>query len=339
MNNLIKTLSEIIGVSGSEARVSDFIIKELPENITVEKDKLGNLIVFKKGKIKKGKKLAIFAHMDEVGLIATYIEDSGLIRFSTVGGIDVKTMVGRSVEFYKSGIKGVIGTKAVHLQDAGERDTVPKADTLYIDIGAKNKEQTLEYVAQGDCATFISDCVSFGDGLILGRALDDRAGCAVLLELLKEEFDNDVYFVFTTQEEVGLRGAKVSTYTVDPDFAIVVEATTAADIAGVSKENRVCALNNGPAISFMDNHTIYDKELYSLAFKTAKDYNIPCQVKSAVAGGNDAGAIHTSSGGVQTLCVSIPCRYLHTANCVISGHDYESTKALVRQLIIEINKL
>ena len=161
----------------------------------------------------------------------------------------------------------------------------------------------------------------------------------MMISLMQEDLPFDTYFVFNVQEEIGLRGSGASAYSVAPDFALVLEATTAADIDGVSGGKKVCCLGSGPVVSFMDRRTIYDRELYRLAFDTAREIGVPCQTKSAVAGGNDAGAIHISGKGVRTLAVSVPCRYLHSPACVIESADLESTYALVHELAGRIPKL
>ena len=160
-----------------------------------------------------------------------------------------------------------------------------------------------------------------------------------MTELLHEDLEYDTYFVFNVQEEVGLRGAAASAYSLAPDYAIVLESTTAADIDGAFGAKRVCEVGKGPVVSFMDRHTIYDKELYRLAFDIAKEQGIPCQTKTMIAGGNDAGVIHTSAGGVRTMAVSLPCRYLHSASSVINYSDLENTYKLVKSLIGRIHEI
>ena len=160
-----------------------------------------------------------------------------------------------------------------------------------------------------------------------------------MIKLMQQELEYDTYFVFNVQEEIGLRGASVSAYSVQPDIAFVLEATTASDIDGVSGAKRVCALGGGPVVSFMDRSTMYDRELYRKAFETAENTGIPCQTKSMVAGGNDSGAIHISGKGVRTLAVSVPCRYLHSPSCVIDLKDFENTYRLVRELIKKAEEL
>ena len=331
---LIEQLCALSGTSGDESRVADFIeaqVKDYADKIW--RDKLGNLLVFKKGKNSTKNKVMLAAHMDEVGFIITNITDEGLLRFAAVGGIDRRVVLGRQVFVGDNGIAGVIGTKAVHQQKPEEKGNAPEIDSLYIDIGASSKEQAQGIVQLGDRAVFASDYISFGDGLIKAKALDDRAGCAILIEILRKELKYDAYFAFTVQEEIGTRGAKVATFDIKPDFAIVVETTTAADIADVTADKQVCKLGCGPVISFMDRSTVYDRELYRLAFEVASENALQCQTKTAIAGGNDSGAIHTSIGGVRTLAISMPCRYLHSACSVLKEEDIAQTKVLVSHML------
>ena len=171
---------------------------------------------------------------------------------------------------------------------------------------------------------------------ICSKAIDDRAGCAILLHLLEQDAPYDFTAAFLVQEEVGLRGAKAAAYTVDPDFALVLEATTAADIAGAEEDAKVCCLGGGPVVSFMDRSTIYDKELYRMAFSLAEKNGISCQTKSRIAGGNDSGAIHVSRGGVRTLAISLPCRYLHSPSCLADLNDLDACTALLPLLVKSI---
>ena len=232
----------------------------------------------------------ISAHMDEVGMIITSVTSDGMLRFAPVGGIDSRVLIGRSVLVGEK-MYGVIGTKAVHLQSPEERKTAVKSDDLFIDIGAIDKEDALKHISLGESVCFDSPFVSFGNGFLKGKAIDDRFGCALMIRMIQSDLEYDTTFVFCVQEEVGLRGAKAAAYTVNPDFAIVCEATTAADVADVPDNKKVCKLGNGAVVSYMDHRTVYDKELYDLAFSTAQEHQIACQTKTMVAGGNDAGAI------------------------------------------------
>lgn len=337
MINELKVLCGINGISGDEEAVARYICSRLDGFAEYKLDKLGNIIAFKKGKRSSGKRVMVSAHMDEVGMIVNYINSNGTIKVSPVGGVDPRVVFGRRVEIGRSRICGAAGGKAVHNLTAEERRRSVPFDKMTIDIGTESREETQKLVSLGDSVCFQSEFTEFGNGLITGKAIDDRAGCAIMLRLIRQELEYDTYFTFTVQEEIGLRGSSCAAYTVDPDFAVVLEATTAADVPTASAEKRVCTLKGGPVVSFMDRHTIYDKELYTLAFKTAEEIGIPCQTKTMVAGGNDAGAIHLSRSGVRTAAISLPCRYLHSPYCVIAREDFENAYLLAGNLIDRIH--
>ena len=328
----IEAYSRLCGVSGDEARIRDAILEEIKGYCQYEIDALGNLICFKKGMVTPDRRLMLCAHMDEVGLIVTHVTEDGFLRFTTVGGIDRRVLLGRAVRLYRTGAVGVIGTKAVHQQSEKERETAVPVEEMYLDVGAASREEALSAAAPGDCAVFCTEFEEFGDGFLKGKALDDRIGCAILVELIRSKLKFDTWFVFTTQEEVGLRGARAAAYTVRPDYALVVETTTAADLSGVPEPKQVCALGKGAVVGFMDRGTIYDRELYARAYQLAVEKKITAQTKTMVAGGNDAGAIQTSRGGVRTLAVSVPCRYLHSGVCVVKKDDVTATARLTREL-------
>ncbi|MDE6520595.1 MAG: M42 family metallopeptidase [Ruminococcus sp.] len=336
MKELLKELCIINGVSGDETAVRENIISRIKDYCEYTVDNLGNLICFCKGRKKSDKKVMICAHMDEVGFIITYINDDGTLCFGEVGGIDTSVIIGRQVKV--GSISGVVGSTAVHNLSSEEREVPPKTDSLYIDIGADSREDAEKYVSLGDCVYFDSDFIEMGD-CIKSKAIDDRAGCAMMIKMIQEKPEYDTYFVFNVQEEIGLRGSRVSAFAVQPDFAIVLEATTAGDIDGVSGAKKVCQLGKGAVVGFMDRSTVYDKELYKLAFDTAKEINVPCQTKTMIAGGNDSGAIHLSGRGVRTIAVSVPCRYLHSPSCVINKSDFENTFILVKELSKKVHEL
>ncbi|WP_444658793.1 M42 family metallopeptidase [Caproiciproducens sp. R2] len=328
---LLERLCTARGISGQEDEVRKIILEEIkPYATSIEITPLGSLIVFKKGAKRPKTKLMLNAHMDEVGMIVTYITDDGLLKFETVGGIDRRVLCGRPVTVGAE-VGGVIGAKPIHLLEEEEKEKSVPVKELYIDIGAKDREEAERYVAPGDPVTFDS-VFDTSHGMIKSRALDDRAGCAMMIHMIQSELKYDLYFVFAIQEETGLTGSRTAAFAVEPQAAIVLESTTAADVAGVDKENRVCCVGGGAVISFMDKRTIYDKEYYQLAFQAAKKAGVSCQPKRAVAGGNDAGAIHVSRGGVRTIAVSLPCRYLHSAVSLISQEDFISAQKLVCEL-------
>lgn len=336
MNGLLRELCLINGVSGDETDVREFIIDKIKDKCEYRTDNLGNLICFKKGRKTPKNKLMICAHMDEVGFIVTAVRSDGTLAFETVGGIDASVVIGRqvTVKNYRTGkvYNGVVGSTAVHNLSKEQREKAPEISGLYIDIGAEDKEDAEKYIDLGDCAYFVSDYESYGGNHIKSKALDDRAGCAMMVEMICGEIEYDTWFVFNVQEEVGLRGARASAFSVAPDFAVVLESTTAADIDGAGGAKRVCEQGKGPVVSFMDRSTIYDKELYRLAFDIAKENGIPCQTKTMIAGGNDSGAIHISGKGVRTIAVSLPCRYLHSASSVIKSEDLDNSRRLVKIL-------
>lgn len=325
MNNaLLKELCLSNGISGDENVVREIIISEIKDYATdIKVDALGNILVYKKGKKKAEKKVLLSAHMDEVGFIVTEITEDGLLKFDEVGGIDRRVVLGDRVVIGNN-ISGVVGIKPVHLSKGDEQNKIPAYEDMYIDIGANDKADALIYVSYGDSVSFKSFYQDNGK-TIISKAIDDRAGCCMLVEMIKSELPYDLYFSFVVQEEVGLRGATTAAYTVNPDYAIVIEATTAADIPAVDETKQVCKVSGGTVVAFMDKRTIYDKELIKKSFEIAEATGNKIQYKKAVAGGNDAGAIQKSCSGVRTIALSVPCRYLHSQLSLISIDDYNST--------------
>jgi endoglucanase len=281
--------------------------------------------------MKPKNKLMLCAHMDEVGFVVNGINSDGFISLSAVGGISDTVVFGRQIRF-RSGIFGVIGGKPPHQLDDDEKENQPKLLSLYADIGTSDKNEAEKHVNLGDAAYFVSEFIEFGDGLIKCKALDDRLGCAVMLDLLKSELEYDLHFVFSVQEEIGTRGAGAAAYSIKPDFSLVLEATTACDIAGIEREKRVCALGKGTVVPFMDTGAVYDKMLYKLAFETAAENKLICQTKTQIAGGNDSQIIHKTAGGIRTICLAAPCRYLHSPSCVIAKSDLAEMRILVEKL-------
>ena len=328
---MLKELCLLNGTSGDETNVRDYIIDKIKDYCEYDVDALGSIIAFKKGRKTPDKKVCFNAHMDEVGFIITHITDEGYLRFSTVGGIDQRVCLDRVVRI--NDINGVIGDKAFHLLDDDERKQSPNFDKLLIDIGAQSKEEAEKFVSIGDFAYFESDFCEFGDGFIKAKALDDRIGCMLLIKMIQSDLEYDTCFCFNTQEEVGLRGAQCTAFQVQSDISVIIESTTAADFDGVSGADKVCCAGGGPVVSYMDRRTVYDREIYKLIFSIAKENNIPCQTKTAVAGGNDAGAIQRSGKGCKVAAISLPCRYIHTAASVVKKEDIENTEKLLMKLL------
>lgn len=337
MLNYMKVLCQIDGISGRENKVREFIISNLPKNCDYKTDNLGNLIVRKRGQKKPKSTVMLSAHMDEVGMIVTAIEEDGSLRFTSVGGVEPGVMLANRVRVNEN--IGVVGSKPIHMQSSEERERPAKEESLYIDIGTSTKEESEKLVSLGDSVCFLSEFRYIGKNLVKAKAIDDRFGCALLLKLLNEYDEYDLNCAFLVQEEVGLRGASAATFAIDPDIAVVFEATTAADLPEVSEQKKVCKLGDGPVIPFMDRATIYDKELFDLAGNLAKENEIQWQTKTVIAGGNDAGAIHSSKAGVKAISVSIPCRYIHSPSCMADVRDIEESYKLAKLLVSKVSKL
>lgn len=326
MLNLLKTLTSLDGVSGNEKPIRDFIISEIDGFCDWKTDSLGNIIAFKKGKKRSALKLMVDAHTDEVGFIITDITKDGFLKFQTVGSINTEVLLSRRVRI-NGGIIGVIGSKPIHLLKDNQKK-LPKPDSLYIDIGLSDKASAEKILSVGDRAVLLDEYHDT-ENAILAKALDDRVGCAILISLLKSESEYDFYATFTVQEELGLRGAKTAAFSVNPQAAIVLEGTTAADIPDVAENKQVCKLGDGVAVSFMDKATVYDRAFYDAALESG----LSCQPKRAVTGGNNSGAIHTNREGVRTIALSVPCRYIHSASSVCDKRDIQSAYNLAKYLI------
>lgn len=324
----LRDLCSLAGVSGNEGEVRTAIAKELESmGIEYEFDVLGNIIA-RKGT--GGPKVMLDAHMDEVGLLITYVEKNGFLRFTTVGGIDPRVLVSKRVLIGKERIPGVIGAKAVHLQEPRERQQVIPRDSLFIDIGAKSKEEAEKKVKLGDYCIFDTEFEELSPGIVKGRALDDRIGCFLLLQLLREPWENlTVYGVFSAQEEVGTRGAKVAAYRVEPDMAIALEGTVCADIPGTDKEWQATRIGKGAVLSIMDRTSIANRSMLDKLVSLARENNIPVQYREATSGGNDAGPIHLTKSGCPAASVSVPCRYIHTPCSIASMSDFEAARKLL----------
>ena len=331
---MLKELCLLNGISGREKAVREYIISKIPSDCKYSVDALGNVIVEKPGKSRASKKVMLSAHMDEVGFMVSYITDDGYIKIAPVGGIDERVVFGRRVKV--ADIYGVIGAKALHHLSSDELYKVPKIEDMYVDIGAQSRKQAEEYVSLGDEVCFVSEYLEFGDGFIKSKALDDRVGCQILLDILSREQPYDLTVCFVVQEEIGTRGAAVAAYNVAPDYAIVLEGTTAADLPDTPDQKKVCKLGNGAVVSFMDRGTVYDVELYKRAFELAEKNGIKCQTKTVVAGGNDAAAIHKSGKGVRTAAISVPTRYIHSQSCVAKEEDIEAVEKLAECLAREL---
>jgi putative aminopeptidase FrvX len=324
---LLEKLCNATGPSGFEGDVRNIIketIKDYADEIKV--DRMGNIIAHKKG---RGRKVIVDAHMDEVGFIITGYNEDGTLKFYSLGGIAANILPSKVVLIGESKIPGVIGFKPIHLQSGEERKKAVSYDDCCIDIGLGSKEETKKLIDLGEFAVFDTNFSEFGEGLYKGKAFDDRMGCAVLIEALKEDYECDLYGVFNVQEEVGERGAFVSAFKVKADIGIVLEGTICADMPNVPKHMRATEAGKGPAISIMDRTSIFNQDIAKEITGLAEQKGIPYQFRRAIAGGNDAYAIHASGEGAKVATISVPCRYIHSSVSVASKSDFENTTKLL----------
>jgi putative aminopeptidase FrvX len=320
VKDLIKKLTEAYGPSGHEEPVREIIRAEVePLADEVRVDPLGNLIALKKGN-GQGKKVMLAAHMDEIGLIISYVDEKGFLRGQPIGGVDVMTLVGGRVQF----ADGAIGVIAPEKRwESKEPLELAKA---YIDIGATSREEAQSRL--GQAVTFVRPFADLGQRIV-AKALDDRIGCAVLIETLRQLQDSphDVYFVFSVQEEVGLRGARTSAYGVEPEVGIAVDITVAADTPEAPK--MAMKLGAGPCIKVMDSGMLSHPGLKNLLIETAESREIPYQLEVLSGGTTDAAAIQLVHSGVPAGCVSLATRHFHTPSEMVDMDDVENTVKLL----------
>ncbi len=320
---LLEKLALDYGPSGREENIRKTIEEEIKSYCDeIYTDALGSLIARKKG---TGKKIMVAAHMDEIGVIATVIDDNGFIRFAPVGGLYNKDLSGRRVCF-ENGVVGVIGCE--------EENKDRKILKMYIDIGTGSKEESEKIVSIGDMAVFCGDFYDRGN-CIISKALDNRSGCFVLIKALKAvKSDNDIYFVFTSQEEVGLRGAKTSAFSISPDYALAIDVTDTGDTPNGIK--MATKLGGGAAIKIMDRSVLCDSFVRSKLAELAAEKKIKYQLEIMNDGGTDAGAISLSGSGVKTGGISIPTRYIHSPSEMIYKDDLNSAIDLLIAFLEEI---
>ena len=324
MLEYLEKLSELSGPSGDESRVVEYIASVVrPYVDELYTDELGTLYAVKH---RGERRVMLDAHTDEIAVIVTEIRQDGTLNYHTHLGNDPRILLGKTVSVGPNCIPGVFRLKNENRYP--RNDEYLGHDKLCIDIGTSSREAAEKYVTIGDYACFSTKLERRGD-LIAGKAFDDRCGCAIIMEMLKNDYPCELHAVFTVQEEIGTRGATAAAYSVKPDMALVLETTTACDIAGVEGEKKVCELSKGAVVSYMDRSTIYDRELYKLAFDTARELDIPCQTKTKVAGGTDAGSYTRTAGGTKVTGIAVPTRYIHSASCVAKKCDIEATEKLV----------
>ncbi len=331
MKSLIQELVETISPSGYEAKVRELIrtkIEALADEVQV--DALGNLIAVKGGHESSAKRIMLAAHMDEIGIIATHIDEAGFVRFTTIGGVSRHTCIGGRVRFL-DGTQGVI-----YYEKLENTSSLPTFSQMYIDVGAASRKDCP--VRVGDVAAFDRDFSAYGDRLV-SKAMDDRIGVAVLIETLRKlkKSPNQVYFVFSVQEEVGLRGATTAAFGLDPDIGIAVDVTRSGDTPKGHKMD--VSLGSGPAIKVRDSGMLSDPKVVDWMVNTADDAKIPYQLEVLEGGTTDARAIQLTRAGVPAGCISIPCRYIHAPSEMVDFNDVKNAIELLLELISQEVKL
>lgn len=332
----LSELSTLRGVSGNEAAVRTYISEQIrPYVDEMWVDPLGNLFA-RKGTQLQGPHVMLAAHMDEVGLLITHIDDDGLLRFANVGGIDARVLPSIFVQVGPDAIPGVVGAKPIHAKKPDERNKPVDRDDLFIDIGARDKSEAEKLVKPGHYATFWTEYEEIGERRAKGKAFDDRVGCHILIELLKGDVQVPLTAAFTVQEEIGLRGAQVAGQAIQPDMAVVLEGTTCADIPLSYPHGESTRLGHGPAITVADRSTVVHPAMLQALIDAGERAGVPYQMKRTTFGGTDAGSMHRAGRGIPTGIVSVPCRYIHTPAAMLSLDDVENTKRLMQAFLDSI---
>lgn len=332
---LLGRLSEAAGVPGREERVRDLIAAELADVVdSLETDAMGNLVAHRAAKKKKAKRVLVAAHMDEIGFYVRFVDDAGFLRVQPLGGFDARNLFARQVTVHTGSGEALIGVmnpgvKPIHIASGDEREQVPKLTDFFVDTGL-DAETVKAKVNLGDPVTLRQPFVDLG-AVVTGKALDDRVNCFVLVELLKalKKPAHHVFAVFSTQEEVGLRGATTAAYTLEPDIGIALDTTLAVDIPGTPAEGRVTKMGEGVALKVMDSSMISTRWLLDEFVALAERYGVPYQLELLPLGGTDAGAMQRSRKGVASLTLSIPSRYVHTVTEMVAKRDVEASLELL----------
>lgn len=328
MADLLEKLCKLNGVSGNENKVREYILDKItPHTDNIRIDNMDNIIAFKRGKNSK-RTLFVCAHMDEVGMILSQITDEGFLKFKSVGDIDSRNIVSKCVKVDNE-VDGILGMKAIHLQKREERDNTVDVKDLYIDIGAKDKDDAKKRVSLGDYISF-SDTFYKTDTKIFSKALDSRIACACLIELLENEYENDIYFAFTTQSKVGMRGASVAAYGLDIDAALVIDGFDSMDVYDAKPFEVSSELGKGVCVDFMDKNAILRTDITDRLISTLQSNGIKCQKNRNTKTLTDAGAISRTADGIETVCIGVPVRYLNTPVTVADISDMDALKKAVK---------
>lgn len=335
---LLTELARCRGVSGEEGEVRDLLRRRLAGVVDeMRSDALGNLICFNRGSGGAERpRVMLAAHQDEVGLMVSKIEKNGLLRFRPVGGVDPRVLPAKVVLIGPRRVPGVIGGKPIHLQEPEERRKPYRFADLYIDLGVADEAEARELVQIGDLAVFSTEPGLLGEEMVKGKAFDDRAGCAVVAELLRDRYPFPVFGVFTVQEEVGMRGAGVAAWRLEPDLALVFEGTTASDVPESPRHMRSTVVGEGPAVTVMDASVVVHPWILERFRAVAARDGIPFQLRRLNVGSTDAGKIAVTRTGVAAVTVSVPTRYIHSPVTALRPADLENALRLARAFLSSI---
>lgn len=340
---VLEKLSDACGVTGREEQVRDLMKRFLKPNVDeVREDRLGNVIGIKEGK-KNAPRVMLAAHMDEIGLLVKTISKEGFLQFAKMGGIDDRILLAQKVIIHteKGPLHGIIGSKPPHIQKEEERKKVVTYDKLFIDIGAENQEQAKKMgVKIGDSVGFDVKFAKIGRDIVIGKALDDRVGCAIMIEVMKQlkKTECTIFAVGTVQEEVNLRGATTAAFGINPDVGIALDVTIAGDVLGVKEFEAPIKLKKGPSIEVADAGLITHPKVLRLLVDTAEENNIPYQLETGLPGSTDAARISLTREGVPSGVVSVPTRYIHSPTALISLQDAENATKLTVAAVKKIPK-
>lgn len=337
----LEKLSNACSVAGREDEVRGLMKKFLKPYVDeVEEDRLGNVIGMKKGK-KNAPKVMLAAHMDEIGLLVKTISKEGFLQFTKIGGIDDRILLAQKVMVYteKGQLHGIIGSKPPHIQKEEERKKIVTYDKLFVDIGAKSKEEVRKMgVKIGDPISFDIKFAKIGRDIVIGKAFDDRVGCAAMIEAMKQlkKAKSTVYAVGTVQEEVGLRGAATAAFGIHPDVGIAIDVTVAGDMPGVRETDVPIKMRKGPSITVADRGLITHPKVLRLLIDAAEENKIPYQLETGLPGSTDAARISLTREGVPSGVISIPTRYIHSPTALLSIKDTENSVKLIVAAIQEV---
>mgnify|MGYP000457021802 CR=1 FL=1 len=348
LEKVLERLSNACGVTGREGEVSE-LMKEMmkPYVDELKEDNLGNVIGLKYAKRKRGKgkplTVMLAAHMDEIGLLVKTITKEGFLQFFKIGGIDDRILLAQRVVVHtqKKPLPGIIGSKPPHIQKEEERKKIVEASQLFIDIGARSKEEAYKMGVQiGDPVSFDSKFAKVGKDRVIGKAFDDRVGCAVMVETMKQlgEVNCNVYAVGTVQEEVGLRGATVAAFGIHPDVALAFDVTVSGDIPGVKEVEAPIKMGKGPSLTIADAGLIAHPKVLRLLVETAEENKIPYQLETGLPGATDAARIALTREGVPSGVISIPTRYIHSPTAMLSLSDVKNAVKLAVEAVRKMPK-